>query len=179
MTTTPTTPGASSGSASPSDDVVRGGRELLRHTVATLAYRGAKAIAGAPSGFGDYRAGHSTRSPVEILSHVGDLLDWARSLAEGHNRWTPATPGAWDDAVHRFFAGLTTLDEYLASDRPLGWSAERVFQGPIADALTHVGQLTMLRRLAGSAVRAENYAKAEIVAGRVTAAQAPPKFEFD
>lgn len=179
MTTTPTTPGASSGSASPSTDVARGSRELLRHTVATLAYRGAKAIAGAPSGFADYRAGDSTRSPVEILSHVCDLLDWARGLAEGHHRWTPASPGAWDDVVHRFFGGLATLDEYLASDRPLGWSAERVFQGPIADALTHVGQITMLRRLAGAPVRAENYARAEIVAGRVAAAQAPPKFEFD
>lgn len=179
MTTTPTTQGTSSGSAPPSADVARGSRELLRHTVATLAYRGAKAVAGAPSGFGDYRVGDSTRSPVEILSHVCDLLDWARGLAEGHHRWNPASPGPWDDVVNRFFAGLTTLDEYLASDRPLGWSAERLFQGPVADALTHVGQLTMLRRLAGSPVRSENYAKADVAAGRVTATQASPKVEFD
>jgi hypothetical protein len=160
-------------------DAIRGARDLLRHTVATLAYRGAKAVAGAPKGFGDFRIGDATRAPVEILSHICDLLDWARALAEGHHRWNPVAPGAWDDVVARFFAALATLEEYLASDRPLGWSAERLFQGPVADALTHVGQLTMLRRLAGSPVRGENYAKAEIMAGRVGVSQAAPKVEFD
>jgi hypothetical protein len=147
--------------------------------VATLAYRGGKAIADAPSGFGEFRVGPSSRTPAEILAHIGDLLDWAVALAEGHHRWNPAPVGPWDDLVQRFFTALSAFDDYLASDRPLAWSAERVFQGPVADALTHVGQITMLRRLAGSPVRGENYAKADIVAGRVTGAQSAPKFEFD
>jgi hypothetical protein len=166
------------GAAAPIADA-RTSRELLRHTVATLAYRGAKSVAGAPKGFAEFRVGESTRTPAEILSHIGDLLDWALALAEGHHRWNQAPIGPWDETVQRFFTALATFDEYLASDRPLGWSAERLFQGPIADALTHVGQLTMLRRLAGSAVRGENYTKAEITAGRVTASQSAPKVEFD
>ena len=160
-------------------DGTRSGRDLLRHTVATLAYRGAKAVGGAPDGFSEFRVGASSRTPAEILAHIGDLLDWAVALAEGHNRWNPTPIGPWDELVRRFFTTLSTFDDYLASDRPLGWSAERLFQGPVADALTHVGQITMLRRLAGSPVRGENYAKADIVAGRVTAAQSAPKFEFD
>jgi hypothetical protein len=162
-----------------SSDAQRGARELLRHAVATLAYRGAKAIAGAPPEFADFRPSDSTRTPVALLSHIGDLLDWAVSLAEGNQRWTPVDPTGWDDATTRFFAGLGTFDEYLASDRPLVWSAERLFQGPVADALTHVGQLMMLRRLAGIPVRSENYSKADVRAGRVTAEQTAPKMEFD
>jgi len=177
------TPASATGSPTtatpPSADSARSGRDLLRHTVATLAYRGAKAVTGAPSGFGEFRIGESSRTPGEILAHIGDLLDWALALAEGHYQWNKGPVEPWDDLVARFFAGLTRFDDYLASDRPLGWSAERLFQGPVADALTHVGQLTMLRRLAGSPVRGENYAKADITAGRVTATQAAPKVEFD
>ena len=81
--------------------------------------------------------------------------------------------------VARFFRSLEALDAYLASDATLGWSAERLFQGPIADALTHTGQLTMLRRLAGAPVRGENYARAMITAGTVGMAQGAPAAEFD
>ena len=178
MSTPASATGSPAGAAAPTADV-RASRELLRHTVATLAYRGAKSVAGAPKAFAEFRVGESTRTPAEILSHIGDLLDWALALAEGHHRWNQAPIGPWDELVHRFFTALAKLDEYLASDRPLGWSAERLFQGPVADALTHVGQLTMLRRLAGSPVRGENYAKAEITAGRVTATQPAPIVEFD
>ena len=162
-----------------SPDAERGARELLRHTVATLAYRGTKAIAGAPSEFANFRSSGSTRTPVALLSHIGDLLEWAVTLAEGKQRWNPAEPAGWEDATTRFFAGLSALDSYLASDRPLAWSAERLFQGPVADALTHVGQLMMLRRLAGFPVRSENYSKADVRVGRVTAEQTAPKMEFD
>jgi len=160
-------------------DDVRSSRELLRHTVATLAYRGAKAVADAPNGFGEFRVGASSRTPAEILAHIGDLLDWAVALAAGHNRWNPTPVAPWDDLVRRFFTTLSIFDDYLASDRPLGSPAERLFQGPVADALTHVGQITMLRRLAGSPIRGENYARADIVAGRVTGAQSAPRVEFD
>jgi hypothetical protein len=99
-------------------------------------------------------------------------------MAKGEHRWRDSEPLDWELEVARFFAALERLDTYLASEAPLGSSAERIFQGPIADALTHVGQLSMLRRLAGSPVRAENYARATIVAGRVGTDQAQPLAEF-
>ncbi len=159
--------------------VALGKRELLRHAVATLAYRGAKAIRNAPPELAEFRAGDGIRSPVQILAHLGDLLEWGLSLAEGNQKWNVATPGTWQAESARFFSALAHLDEYLATDRPLGCAPEKLLQGPLADALTHVGQIMMLRRLASAPVRSENYAIAEIVPGRVTADQAAPKFEFD
>jgi hypothetical protein len=160
-------------------DIAHGKRELLRHAVATLAYRGAKAISNAPPELADFRAGDATRTPLQLLAHLGDLLEWGVSLAEGNQKWNVATPGTWEAESSRFFAALAQLDACLASHRTLGCRPERLLQGPVADALTHVGQLMMLRRLASAPVRSENYAIAEIVAGRVGAEQASPKFEFD
>jgi len=154
-------------------------RELLRHTVATLAYRGGKAMRGAPATFSTYRVGPETRTPGEILAHIGDLLDWALCLAKGEHKWASTPPATWDADVDRFFAALARLDDYLASTSPLARSAEELFQGPIADSLTHVGQISLLRRLAGGPVRAENYVQASIVRGRVGAEQATPRVEFD
>jgi hypothetical protein len=153
-------------------------RSLLRHTVATLAYRGGKAIRGAPENFSQFRAGDTTRTPAEILAHIGDLLDWALSLATGKEKWHNSRPASWEKGSGRFFAALETLDGYLASTKPLACSAERLFQGPVADAFTHVGQIAMLRRLAGSPVRGENYQRARIKAGVVGAKQPVPRFEF-
>jgi hypothetical protein len=161
------------------DDIARGKRDLLRHAVATLAYRAGKAIRNAPPSLAEFRASEATRSPVQIVAHLGDLFDWALSLAEGKQRWNVATPGSWDVEAERFFTALGRFDAFLASDHALGCSAERLVQGPVADALTHVGQLMMLRRLAGAPVRSENFAIAEIVAGRVTMEQTAAKFEFD
>ena len=155
------------------------GRQLLRHALATVAYRGGKALRGAPTGFADFRASETTRSPAEILAHIGDLFDWALTAAQGASKWKVSTPLPWDQESARFFAALQALDAYLASDAPLGCPAEKLLQAPIADALTHIGQIAMLRRLAGGAMRGENYFVAEIVAGRVGGEQAAPKFEFD
>jgi len=147
-------------------------RELLRHTVAALAYRGAKTVAGAPQGFEATRVCATTRSAGEILAHIGDLLEWGLSTAQGKRVWSPATPQPGRAALQR-------LDDYLATDAPLGCPVEKLFQGPIADALTHVGQLATLRRFAGSPVRGENYFEAEIVAGRVGPEQSSVRREFD
>jgi len=106
-------------------------------------------------------------------------VDWAWYLAKGQKVWQDTEPIAWDAGVDRFFHLLQRLDEYLASGETLACSAERLFQAPIADALTHVGQLAMLRRIAGGPVRGENYFKAEIEASRVGAAQRPAVAEFD
>ena len=153
-------------------------RELLRHTVATVSYRGAKALRGVPADFANFNAGAGVRTPAEILAHIGDLYDWALSIAKGAAVWRDATPQPWDLEVARFHAVLTAFDEYLASDAPLGASANKLFQGPIADSLTHVGHLTLLRRLHGSATKGENYFKASIETGRTGADQATPKVEF-
>jgi hypothetical protein len=160
-------------------DTALGKRELLRHAVATVAYRAAKAIRNAPPELAGFRAGDATRTPLQLVAHLGDLLEWGVSLAEGDQKWNPAPPTTWEAESTRFFAAVARLDEILASDRVLGCKPERLVQGPVADALTHVGQLMMLRRLASAPVRSENYAIAEIVAGRVGAEQAAPKFEFD
>lgn len=154
-------------------------RDLLRHIVATIAYRGGKAVRGAPPSFATFAAADTTRTPARILAHVGDLFDWALSIAKGKQAWQDSTPLAWDLEVARFFGALGIFDAYLASDAPLAASPEELFQGPLADALTHVGQLAMLRRLSGAAIKGENYYKADIASGRVGAAQPAPRREFD
>ena len=154
-------------------------RQMLRHTLATLAYRGGKTLRGAPEGFSGFRASASTRTPGQVLAHIGDLLDWALSIAQGKQEWHNSQMQSWELDSQRFFAALAALDAYLASGEPLGAPVEKLFQGPIADALTHVGQIAILRRMANAPVRAENYFRAEIVAGRVGPDQAAPKREFD
>ncbi len=153
--------------------------DLLRHTVATLAYRGGKALRDAPPGFAAFRAGDSSRTPAEILAHVGDLLDWALWMSRGEYRWSDSAPLPWEDETDRFFAGLARLDEALAAADERSFPAEKIFRGPIADALSHVGQIAMLRRLAGAPIRGENYFKAEIETGRVGRDQAAPVREFE
>lgn len=154
-------------------------RSFLRHTVATLAYRGGKAVRGAPPDFTEFRAANGSRTAGEILAHVGDLLEWAVWLANGEHRWHDSPPQSWGTESERFFDLLKKFDDRLASDQPLVCTAEQLFQGPVADALTHVGQIAMLRRLAGHPIRGENYFRADIVAGRVGREQSPPRREFD
>jgi hypothetical protein len=154
-------------------------RDLLRHAVATLAYRGGKALRGAPVGFAEFRVADTTRTPGQILAHIGDLLDWALSVAKGAEQWHNSRPLPWDKGAERFFAALQAFEAYLASDAPLAAPAEKLFQAPIADALTHIGQISMLRRLAGAPVRGENYSRADIVVGRIGPAQTAPEHEFD
>lgn len=153
--------------------------EMLRHTVATLAYRGGKALRASPAGFATFRAGETTRTPGEILAHIGDLLDWAVGMTKGGIAWHYSPPREWEADVARFFGALGELDRLLASNVRLGFPAGQIFQGPIADAFTHVGQIALLRRIAGAPVRGENYFRAEIVVGRVGPEQAAPRREFD
>jgi hypothetical protein len=153
-------------------------RDLLRHTLATLAYRGGKTLRNAPETFAGFRAGEKTRTPAEILAHMGDLLDWALSLVKGKQAWNSSQPLPWDQEVQRFHACLAALDAFLVSGVPIACPAEKLFQGPIADALTHTGQIAMLRSLASSPVRPENYFQAEIAVGRVGADQASPAQEY-
>jgi hypothetical protein len=154
-------------------------RELLRHTLATLAYRAEKALRDVPDGFAELRLSPSSRTALETLGHLGDLLDWAERMARGEYRWQPVPVTTWEAGVGRFFAGLAALDAALVEALPASYPAEIIFQGPIADALTHVGQLAMMRGIAGAPVRPESYARAEIRAGRVGREQSATRREFD
>jgi hypothetical protein len=154
-------------------------RELLRHTVATAAYRGGKALRGAPESFASFSAGGGVRTPAHILAHLGDLFDWALSTARGQQAWNDSKPLPWNDDIARFFSAIRAFDDYLASDAPLQAPLEKLFQGPVADALNHIGQIAMLRRAAGCPIRGENFYKAEIAAGRVGPEQTAPRREFD
>jgi hypothetical protein len=154
-------------------------RQLLRHTVATVAYRGGKALRDAPDHFGSFHIGDKTRTPAQILAHMGDLFDWALSIAQGKQTWHDSTPLSWNAEMERFFAAMKTFEDYLASAEPLHGAAEGLFQGPVADALNHIGQIAMLRRLAGSPIKGENIFRAEIAAGRVGPEQSAPRREFE
>jgi hypothetical protein len=152
--------------------------ELFRHSLATLAYRAGKALRGAPETFAEFRCGESSRTPGQILAHMGDLFDWALSIAQGKQKWHDSKPLPWEKEVERFFASLKSFDDYMASGAPVAAPLEKLLQGPVADALTHTGQLTMLRRMAGVAMKSESYFMAEMSMGRVGPDQASAKREF-
>jgi hypothetical protein len=156
-------------------------RLFLRHALATLAYRAGKTVRGTPEAYGAYKVTPDSNSPVEILAHMGDLMEWVLRMTQGKPSWTNATPLPWDEEIARFFRTLQALDDYLASGAPIEWDPGRLFQGGIADALTHTGQLALLRRLSGHKMKGENYSRAEIAIGRVGLDQPPPdpKNEFN
>ena len=153
-------------------------RDLLRHCLATVAYRGGKTLRGAPASFADFRVAEASRTPAQILAHLGDLFEWALSLSKGKQSWHDSKPLPWAQEVERFFKTLSDFDNYLGASEPLYASPEQLFQGPVADALTHIGQIAMLRRLDGSPIAGENYFQADIASGRVGKDQAAPKGEF-
>ena len=150
--------------------------EFLRHAVATVAYRAARALDGAPADFAEFNG--TGRTPGQILAHMGDLFDWALSCVEGQERWHNSKPLGWEEEKRRFFATLGAFDRALAGDLAPECELERLFQGPVADALTHVGQITMMRRLAGYQSRGENFYVAEIKVGQTGAEQPAPVQPF-
>jgi hypothetical protein len=154
-------------------------RQIARHTLATLAYRASKAVRNAPADFGGFHIGPATRTPNEILTHMGDLMDWALTMAQGRTRWRDGPVQGWSENAQRFFSSVTALDKHLADASVEIPVLLQLFHGPIADAITHTGQLTMLRRLAGSPVRGESYQLALIAAGQTGIDQPPPQREFD
>ena len=151
---------------------------VLRHVVATLAYRASKVVRDAPADFAHASFGSSTRQPVHIVAHMGDLLDWAVSLTRGEYVWAAKGSDDWDAEVARFFARLADLDANLHEPLP-SEAVAKLIQGPLADALTHVGQLAMLRGMHGAAIRPESYARAAIAEGQVTIDQPAAVREFD
>jgi len=153
--------------------------ELFRHCIATLVYRASKILRDAPENFAAFHNDAKSRTPVEILTHMGDLMDWALSMAKGKSVWHESIPLDWDREVARFYDSVKQLDMYVASGAMIACPLEKLFQGPVADALTHTGQLAMLRRIAGVPIRGENYYVADILPGRVGPEQSKPRKEFD
>jgi hypothetical protein len=154
-------------------------REMFRHIVATLAYRATKTIRFAPDTFATFRMDVKSRTPVEILAHMGDLFDWALSMSKGEEIWHDSHPQDWNREVARFCDSLQKFETYLASNAPIACPLNKLFQGPIADAFTHVGQLAMIRRFSGAPIRGENYFKADIIIGKVGLEQSKACREFD
>ena len=137
-------------------------RALLRHFLAALAYRTQKALRGAPRSFGSFEAGHQVRTPAELVRHMTSVLGYAGTFFVGGSYRPVALPDL-DAEVARFHVMLERLEDHLEAGTPLsGTTPEQLLQGPLADAMTHVGQLGMLRRLAGSPVAPENFIVAAI-----------------
>ncbi|HEV2991957.1 MAG TPA: hypothetical protein VG759_26205 [Candidatus Angelobacter sp.] len=130
-------------------------RDLLRHTIATVAYRASTALHDAPESFAEFKPSPDGRTPAQILAHMGDLYDWVLSLCKGKQAWHDSTPLPWPQEVQRFFQSLQAVEDYLASDQPLGCPPEKLLQGGISDSLTHIGQINMLRRTVGCPIKRE------------------------
>jgi hypothetical protein len=150
-------------------------RELLQHFLATLAYRTQKAVRNAPEAFGDFEAGHGVRTPRALVQHMSMVLDDARSCFGAARQWPDALPTLTAEVV-RFHATLADVAAALESGRAVegGITLERILQGPLADAMTHAGQLALLRRLAGVPVPPENFARAAVDRRRLGVDQAVP-----
>jgi hypothetical protein len=163
----------------PADDPTT--RLILRHLLATLAYRAGKTVRDTPAAFGDYRQTPDSPSSADIVAHMGDLMEWVLRLLRGEWQFTEAGTLPWDQEIARFFRTLKAVDDELAGDAPIKWDPAKLIQGGLADALTHTGQLAMLRRLSGHKMKSESYARADVVIGRVGLDQAPPvpRDEFD
>jgi len=150
-------------------------RRLLRHFLAALAYRTQKALREAPAEFGDFRAAEGVRTPAELVRHMTSVMGYARTFfLGGHYRPEPL-PSLADEIV-RFHEMLGEIAQHIEGGDPLqqGMTPERLLQGPFSDAMTHAGQLAMLRRLAGMPVPPENFIFAEIAAERLGVEQSEP-----
>jgi hypothetical protein len=150
-------------------------KKLLYHFLATLAYRTQKALRGAPANFGSFQVAEGVRNPSSIVCHMTSVLGYARTFYIGGTYWPESLP-SFQEEIIRFHAILCDLAKYIEMDSPLlgGMSEEQLLQGPLSDAMTHVGQLAMLRRLAGSPVAPENFVFAEINPNRLGPDQADP-----
>jgi hypothetical protein len=149
--------------------------EMLRHFLAALAYRTQKALRGAPEGFADFHAGKLTRSPKELLLHMTSVLGYARTFFRGGSYRPDPTPSLSDE-VHRFHSMLVDLSAHLAAgDELTGTTPKKLLQGPFSDAMTHAGQLAMLRRLHGDPVPPENFIVANIEVDNLSPDQAEPR----
>jgi len=134
---------------------------MLRQFLAALAYRTQKALRDAPPGFAEFSAGNKTRTPKDLLRHMSGVLGYARTFFIGGSYH--ANPlDTMADEITRFHALLEDLASHLDNGTLIGITEEQLLQGPISDAMTHAGQLALLRRLAGAPVPPENFVFADV-----------------
>jgi hypothetical protein len=149
-------------------------RRLLRHFLGALAYRTQKALRGAPAGFGEFRAGVNVRTPHELVWHMTGVVGYARTMLHGGD-FAPPRLATFEEEVVRFHATLEALrDDFTNPLLAARISDEQFLQGPLSDAMTHAGQLAMLRRLAGEPVPSENFIFANVSADNVGPDQPEP-----
>jgi hypothetical protein len=150
---------------------------MVRHFLASLAYRFHKAVADAPEGFDGLGPGYGIRPPLTIVRHMNGVLGYGKVALEtgDFDYWHHHPSLDWKGEIALVHETLQGIDTFLASDADVaGERLERLLQGPLSDAMTHVGQLAMLRRMAGSPLHAENFFKADIKAGQVGEEQPAP-----
>src|SRR5690348_18455129 len=122
-------------------------RELLVHFLAAIAYRTQKALRNAPPEFGEFRPADGVRTPAELVRHMTSVLGYARTFFTGGSFWPDALPTLTDE-IERFHQTLADLGSYVQSDEhKCSLTAVQLFHGPLFDAMTHSGQLAMLRRI--------------------------------
>ena len=149
-------------------------RHMLRHFLAALAYRTQKALRGAPETFAEFQAGSNVRTPEELVRHMTSVLGYARTFFIG-GEYRPEPLPTFRDEIERFHEMLADLRTHLESGTKLvGLTEERLLQGPLSDAMTHAGQLAMLRRLHGDPVPSENFIHAAISHENLTSDQPDP-----
>ena len=139
---------------------------LFRHLIATLGHRFGVAVKDSPPGFADYIACPGARTPGQVLAHIHVLVEWSTNVVQGGGERPQEAALVWDQAVRRLYQLLQSLDDAVVHAEGKAFPIEKLLQGPIADALTHVGQLTMLRRMAGAPVQTDSYFRADISAGQ-------------
>jgi len=149
-------------------------RQLLQHFLAALAYRTQKALRGAPDSFAGFRIGPTSRTPKELVWHMTGVIGYARTMFHG-GRFVPPEVPTFADEVKRFHDTLAALSADFADESLSAQITDKQFlQGPLSDAMTHAGQLAMLRRLNGSPVPSENFIFADVRSDNVTATQPEP-----
>jgi hypothetical protein len=150
-------------------------QSLLRHFLAALVYRTQKALRDAPAEFGDFRAGEGVRTPAELVRHMTSVIGYSRTFFLG-GQYRPEPLPSLQEEIIRFHLMVEDVAGHIEAGTPLaeGMTEERLLQGPFSDAMTHAGQLAMLRRLAGVPVPPENFIVAEITAERLGINQAEP-----
>jgi hypothetical protein len=149
-------------------------RGLLRHYLAAIAYRLQKALRGAPPGFQRFRAAPGVRTPHELVCHIANVLGYSRSCFAGET-FDAGVPTDWNGDLSAVHQTLEDLAAHLTNGTPLGAVTEaQLLQGPFADAMTHIGQLAMLRRFFGAPVRPEDFILAAISADNLSQEQPEP-----
>lgn len=147
--------------------------EMLRHFLASIAYRATKAIKNAPDNYPTFNLGKGVKTPLRILHHITGVLTYAHSFFE-HYETTHFEVKSWSAEINELYKILSKLDVSIQEKNPNKVTEEQLLQGPFSDAMTHVGQLSMLRRMVDSPIPSENFIFADIRKGEVGPDQPDP-----